>query len=150
MTAPPGDLKPVLAALDGLYEAVVADPEAWDDQAFATWVEDLHESHPQVAERAVAREVRRSIRQAQRLARFWAARPDRVHEVWRSAVDEALGGPGWAPGLAIAQLALERSPDPEIFHEVKRRFPVVRFQPWLDGVDYAAWLAEHDARAGEH
>ena len=136
------DLKPVLAALDGLYEAVIADPAAWDDTAFASWAEDLHQSHPQVGDRPVGREVRRGLRQAQRLARFWSARPGLAPADWRSAVDEALGGPGWAPSLAIAELGLQRTPDPEMFAEVKRRYPVVRFRPWLEGMDYAAWLAD--------
>ena len=141
MSAPAGDLRPVIAALDGLYETVAADPDAWDDTAFAAWIDDLSQSYPHVTDKPVAREVRRGLRQAQRLARFWASRPGSVPAEWQSAVDEALGGPGWAPGLALAELALERDPDPELFEEVKRRFPVVKFQPWLEGTDYAAWLA---------
>ncbi len=149
MSGPPADVLPLLAEFDGLYQAVASDPGSWDDSAFASWVDDVQHAHPQVADRAVAREVRRLLRQAAKLARYWTVPGVAAPPNWRSAVDGALGGPGWAPSLAIAQLGLERRPDPELFDEVKARFRVVKFQPWLEGVDYAAWLASRPESADD-
>jgi len=56
------------------------------------------------------------------------------------AVDQALGGMGWDPGLRLAQLALETSADPEAFDEVRRRFRMVNSVPWLEGMSYDDWL----------
>jgi hypothetical protein len=35
---------------------------------------------------------------------------------------------------------LDRSPSPELFAEVGRRFRVVNGTPWLEGVTYDAWI----------
>lgn len=130
----------LVAALDDLYRRVVADPAAWSEPELAAWLEDLAGQHPEGIDRAAARHVRRAARQAAKLARFWRARPDRPTD-WRSAVDEALGSPAWAPTLELARLGLESDPDPELYEVVAARFRVVHFRPWLDGIGYEEWLA---------
>lgn len=129
----------IIASLDRLYEAVVGDPTAWDDAAFAAWLDDF-QAGMEPPPKAVAREVRRAVRNARRLARFWSERATASGD-WRSAVDVALGGRGWEPTLALARLGLEEAPSPELFAEAKRRFQVVHFRPWLEGVGFDEWLA---------
>ncbi len=136
----------LIAALDRLYEDVVADPASWDDGAFAGWLEGL-EAEIEPPSKAEAREVRRAVRHARRLARFWSQRPNAPAD-WRSAVDMALGGRGWEPTLALARLGLEASPSAELFTEAKRRFQVAHFSPWQEGVDYEEWLAGRPAGEG--
>jgi hypothetical protein len=95
--------------------------------------------------RPVARELRRGSRQARKLARYWegaAAGGRRVPDDWRGAVDEALGGRGWAPSLEVARHGLAAAPSPELFEEVKARFRVVHFRPWMEGLGYDEWLAQ--------
>jgi hypothetical protein len=130
----------LIADLDALFRAVLTDPVAWDQEAFARWAADAVD--PDLAlSRPMAREFRRGIRQAVKLQRFWAERRDAVPDDWRQAVDEALGGPGWRPSLALARIGLEADPSPELFEEVAWRFRVATFQPFMDGIDFETWLA---------
>jgi hypothetical protein len=93
-------------------------------------------------DRRVAREVRRGVRSARKLQRFCAEERSITGEGWRSVVDEALGSTAWSPGLELARLGLEADPGEEVFEEVKARFRVVHFSPWMEGVDFAEWAAE--------
>jgi hypothetical protein len=131
-----------VAALDDLYRRVAAQPSDWTEREFAAWLEDLAGQYPEGIDRATARWIRRAVRQAAKLARYWSARPaaERPGD-WRSAVDEALGSPGWAPSLEVARSGLEQHPDSELFDLVAARFRVVQFRPWLDGIGYEEWLA---------
>lgn len=144
----------LLGAIDGLYESVVSDPAAWREQAFADWASDaLGDLGP--LPRPFAREVRRAIRASQRLQRFWAdqpvacdgsggfdpGEPTSVEADWRARVDAALGARAWRPSLAIAQIGLDLDPSPALFDEVKRRFPLVHFERWMDGLTYDEWVA---------
>ena len=82
-------------------------------------------------------------RLAGRLARYWAdpGRVERLPADWRQAVDAALGSTGWEPSLEVARMGLEAEPSPALFDEVRRRWPQVRFAPWMEGVTYQEWLA---------
>lgn len=136
-----------VADLDDLYQRVVEAPDTWDAPALAGWMEDFGSQRAEELDRNTARSVRRAVRQAAKLARYWGARPDARHEDWQSAVDEALGSPGWTPSLDIARQALDAHPDPELYELVAQRFRVVYFQPWMDGMTFETWLAERRADA---
>ena len=56
-------------------------------------------------------------------------------------MDAALGAFGWEPQLDLVRWALDASPDPMTFDEVKTRFRAVHFTPWMEGVSYEEWLA---------
>lgn len=135
----------LLAALDGIYERVVADPGAVRDADLLSWASEATSVLEPPVDRRVAREVRRVIRLARRLAAFWSDRPP--PDDWRSAVDEALGSRGWQPTLDLARLALDEEPSPELFEEVRFRFVVVHFRPWMEGVDYDDYLAGRRAES---
>jgi hypothetical protein len=135
----------LLAALDGIYERVVADPGAVRDADLLSWASEATSVLEPPVDRRVAREVRRVIRLARRLAAFWSDRPP--PDDWRSAVDEALGSRGWQPTLDLARLALDEEPSPELFEEVRFRFAVVHFRPWMEGVDYDDYLAGRRAES---
>jgi hypothetical protein len=134
----------LIEAIDRLYAAVVDAPDAWDDAALAAWIEDMAAARDEPIDRAAARLLRRALRLARRLGRYWEGRPGRPDD-WRSAVDEALGSPGWGPGLDLARRALEDDPTEELFEQVQERFRVVYFRPWLEGVDFATWTADRRA-----
>ncbi len=132
----------LIAAMDRLYEAVVSDPSRWDDAELAAWAADLAAEYEDLP-REWAREVRRVVRLARRLAAHWRASDRPPPGEWRSAVDAALGGRGWQPTLAVARLGLTADPDPEVFEEVRERFRVAHFTPWMEGVTFAEWQAVH-------
>ncbi len=133
---------PLVDAVDRLYRAVVEDPEAWrSDGAFAEWLETLAADGYRI-DRARARSLRQAVRMAIKLRDLWAGSDaDADADPWESKVDAALGPPAWRPTLDLAMLELEDAPDPERFEDVQRRFRLVHHTPWMDGVDYAEWLA---------
>jgi hypothetical protein len=130
-----------LRAIEHLYESVVMDPERWNDQAFADWAGETLVDVAELPGEAV-REVRRSLRAAQKLQAFWgdAERTVSDHDDWRSRVDIALGPRAWRPTLDLARAGLRDAPSEELFVEVKERFAVVNSERWMDGVDYEDWL----------
>ncbi len=138
----------LIAALDRLYESVLTDPAAWDDAALGAWMDDF-QSGTAPLPREWAREVRRALRSAGRLARFWSTAIRSQPADWRSAVDVALGGRGWEPTLAIARLGLEAAPSEQLYAETKRRFQVARFSRWMEGVDYEDWVGGTAPAAAE-
>jgi len=127
----------LLRALDQLYKGAATNPDAWDEAAFAEW---LGSALPDNSDREMARHLRAGVRQAIKLARYWTGKQTGPDD-WRVRVDEALGSRAWEPGLAIAELGLNRTPDPELFAEVQRRFRAARFRPWMEGVSYQDWLS---------
>jgi hypothetical protein len=135
----------LLSALDGIYERVVADPTAVRDADLLSWAGEATSVLEPPVDRKIGREVRRVIRLARRLAAFWSDRP--APDNWRSAVDEALGSRGWQPTLDLARWALEEDPSPELFEEVRYRFAVVHFRPWMEGIDYEQYLAGRRAES---
>lgn len=141
-----GEALSLVESIDSLYQAVVADPGEWDEASLAMWMEDLVGSRADPVDRDAARSVRKSLRQARKLARYWTERIPPLD--WRSAVDEALGSPGWEPTLALARGGLDDDPTEELFDLVRDRFRVVHFQPWADGVAYEEWLGQRLAEPG--
>ncbi len=132
----------LVASIDRLYEAVASDPGSWDEPALAMWIEDVVGARDEPPDRGAVRLLRRSVRQARKLARYWEDASPPAD--WRSAVDEALGSPGWEPTLSLARDGLDSEPTEELFELVRDRFRVVHFQTWSDGVEYEEWLAQRD------
>jgi len=135
----------VVEALDHVYERVIADPDVRDGDLLS-WVLEAVSSLEQPVDKRIAREARRVGRMARRLAEFWT-RPEmegKVPDDWRSAVDEALGSRGWQPTLDIIRFGLETDPSEELFEEMQFRFAVVYFRPWMEGIDYASYLASRE------
>ncbi len=129
-----------LRAIETLYESVVTDPENWGEQAFVDWANDTMAEATQLPKEAL-REVRRSLRSAQKLQAFWASSESSVsdHGDWKSKVDIALGPKAWRPTLDLARVGLNASPCEEIYLEVKERFAVVNSERWMEGIDFEAW-----------
>ena len=132
------------AAVDELYRDVVFEPERWRDDAFADWVAGLAVDGEPI-DRDVARSVRRAVRIATKLQRFWSSEgADRYRDEpsWETRVDIAIGIPAWRPGLDLAEQELSRTPSFEAFEDVRRRFRVVNGVPWMEGVDFDEWMDE--------
>ncbi len=128
----------LLDAIDGLYRGVVEDPVSWAPERLAEWAEDLSVAG---MSREQARLLRRCVRVAAKLQRYWAAPVTPIDAAdWRSRVDIALGPPAWRPTLDLAMLGLEHEPSPDVFDQVAARFRVVHSHPFMDGIDYAAWV----------
>ncbi len=130
-------------AIDDLYRDVVMDPDRWGDEAYAEWLENVAIDARSI-DKASARSLRRAVGMAGKLQRFWSS-PDadryRAETSWETRVDLAVGIPAWRPGLELAEHAFGQSPSQEGFDEVCRRFRVVNGVPWMNGVDYEAWVA---------
>ncbi len=127
-------------AVDRLYEDVVLNPEAWNEAAFAEWLEGQGLDHS--IDRDDAKQLRRAVRAAIKLQRFWAAADAdrrRAEPSWRSRVDIAVGAPAWRPPLELAMGELHAYPSPERFDDVRERFRVVNGMPWLEGETYESW-----------
>jgi hypothetical protein len=129
-------------AIDDLYHDVVMNPERWGDEACAEWLEGVAVDTASV-DRATARSLRRAVRIAGKLQRFWTS-PDadryRDEQSWETRVDLAVGIPAWRPGLEIAEADFANSPTQEGFDEVRRRFRVVNGTTWMEGIDYEALM----------
>lgn len=136
-----GSYLTALRAIEHLYESVVMNPDAWNEQAFADWAGETLADVTELPREAV-REVRRCLRAAQRLQAFWATAEGTVadHDDWRSRVDIALGPRAWRPTLDLARTGLSDAPSEELFIEVKARFAVVNSERWMDGVDFEEWV----------
>ena len=137
------DLDGLLSRCEELYSSVTLDAEAWSDESLADWMSSIADTG--VADKAVAREVRRVVRSAQKLRDFWRQPPPALppdHDDWRTRVDIAVGAKAWRPLLALARLGLERSPSSERYDDVKARFRIVTGERWMEGVDFDDWLAE--------
>lgn len=129
----------LLGAIESLYESVVTDPESWGEQAFTGWVSEALIDAGTVSKDA-RREVRRSLRAAQKLRDFWTSGSEvSDHDDWRSRVDIALGARAWRPLLDLARIGLEEAPDEELFEQVKERFAVVTSDRWMEGITFDQW-----------
>jgi len=129
--------------VDGLYESVVSRPAQWNDAAFAEWAESATADVGAV-DRDVARELRRALRVATKLQRFWSSADAERHlgeRDWRSRVDLAVGPPAWRPTLELARAELAARPSEEAFEAVRDRFRLVNNQPWMEGITYEEWSA---------
>lgn len=134
-------------AVDDLYGDVVMDPDRWGDEAYGEWMANVTVDSASIDRRA-ARSLRRAVRMAAKLQRFWSspeAERYRREESWETRVDLAVGIPAWRPALELAEQELDASPSPEGFADVRRRFRVVNGTTWMEGVEYDDWIA----RSGE-
>ena len=130
-------------AIDNLYRDVVMEPDRWGDDAYAEWLESVAVDADGI-DRAAARSLRRAVRIATKLQRFWSSPDAEAHHKemsWEARVDIAVGVPAWRPGLELAERDLEMTPSEEGFDEVRRRFRVVNGASWMEGVDYEEWRA---------
>jgi hypothetical protein len=139
----------LLDSIDDLYENIVTNPDQWTEESIHEWASDLStEGRP---DKEIARSLRRCVRAATKLQRFWKnpsnSRVDDAED-WRSRVDIALGGPAWRPTLELAQHGLQAAPTPELFAQVQHRFRLVHNQPWLEGVTYTEWMTAVSSEAG--
>jgi hypothetical protein len=135
------------AAVDDLYRDVVLDPHRWGDEAYAGWMADLALDGG-VMDRNAARSIRRAVRIAGKLQRFWSsADADRYRDEpsWESRVDLAVGVPAWRPGLELAELELAVAPSPQSFEEVRRRFRIVNGTSWMEDVEFDDWIVRGSA-----
>lgn len=129
------------AAVDDLYCDVVMDPERWGDEAYGEWMANLA-IDPSSIDRQAARSLRRAIRIASKLQRFWVSSDSeryRGEESWEARVDIAVGIPAWRPALELAEQEFDAFPSPEGFDDVRRRFRTVNGTIWMEGVDYDDW-----------
>ncbi len=124
-------------AVDALYESIVSDPRGWTDDRLAEWAADLAEEAEPLP-REVLKQVRAGMRNGRRVRNYWI--DERPPPDWEMAVDQALGGMAWDPGLRLAELDLALTADPEAFDEVRRRFRMVNSVPWMEGVSFEDWL----------
>ncbi|MEA2023580.1 MAG: hypothetical protein U9N79_04725 [Actinomycetota bacterium] len=130
------------AAVDDLYRDVVMEPERWGDEAYGEWMANLT-IDPTSIDRRAARSLRRAVRMATKLQRFWSSAESeryRGEESWEARVDLAVGIPAWRPTLELAEQELAVSPSPEGFADVRRRFRIVNGTTWMEGVDYDEWI----------
>jgi hypothetical protein len=133
-----------LRSIDSLYESVVTDPDSWGEQAFGDWANDTLIEAAELPRDAI-REIRRSLRSAQKLQAFWSSSASAVadHDDWRSKVDIALGPRAWRPTLELARTGLDDAPCEELFLEVQERFVVVNSERWMEGVSFDSWLTNN-------
>lgn len=128
-------------AIDDLYRDVVMNPDRWGDEAYAEWLENVA-IDAQSIDKVTARSLRRAVRIAGKLQKFWSS-PDAARyqsePSWETRVDIAVGIPAWRPGLELAERDLEESSSQDGFDEVRRRFRIVNGTTWMEGVDYETW-----------
>ncbi len=132
------------AAVDDLYEDVVMDPERWGDEAYAEWMANLAVD-PTSIDRLAARSLRRAVRIAAKLQRFWSseeAERYRGEGSWEARVDLAIGIPAWRPALELAEQEFDASPSSEGFEDVRRRFRLVNGTIWMEDVEYDDWIVD--------
>lgn len=132
------------AAVDDLYRDVVLDPDRWGDEAYGEWMANVTIDSASIDRRA-ARSLRRAVRMAAKLQRFWSspeAQTYRGEESWEARVDLAVGIPAWRPGLELAEQELEASASSEGFDDVRRRFRVINGTTWMEGVEYDDWVVQ--------
>lgn len=130
----------LVVAVESMYQGVVTDPLKWNEQAFIDWSESLNWDGG--ADKVAAKHVRRAMRVAQALQRFWLDASDRGDLAWTSKVDLALGPRAWRPVLDLAQNHLLSDPSAESFGEVSRLFRLVNNESFLDGIEYSDWLGD--------
>lgn len=126
----------LLSEVELLYEGCVMSPGRMGERALSDWADGVQ--HVEGIDKVSAKYVRRCMNAGRKLAAFWTDRD--APEDWRTGVDIALGARAWRPVLELAEYELEGSRSEAAFDVVAGLFPVVRNQPFLDGVDYAEWL----------
>jgi hypothetical protein len=128
------------AAVDHLFRDAVLHPGDIDEHRL---VDFMSETAALVGhDRDQLKPLRRAVRLARKLAKYWDDRDPTVLPDWRNGVDETLGAIGWRPQLDLVKTGLETAPDPVLYDAVKERHRAVHFTPWLEGVGFEEWLAE--------
>lgn len=130
----------LLAALERTYREAVVAPGELSDAALEEAAGEALLSLAEIPSKSIARSFRAGVRRARRLRQYWENRDGSVLADWRLGVDEALGSRGWEPFLELAQLGLEIEPTEDLFHETRRLFRQVHFQPWMEDISFADWL----------
>ena len=125
-------------AVESLYEAVVMDPERWNEQMFIDWTDSVDSDGS--LSKVEAKSVRHALRTAQKLRTFWLDSPDRPDLAWVSKVDLALGPKAWRPVLELAKIQLHHSRCEDSFADVARLFPLVNSEDYLDGIGFDEWI----------
>ena len=125
--------------LDDLYRRAVEDPDAVDDPLLVEWMEEAGEAVH--GDREQAKVLRKAVRTARKLARYWVERGPAELPDWRNGVDEALGGRGWQSQLDLVMNELAARPDSELFETAKYLHRSVTFTEWMEGISYDEWLA---------
>ena len=128
----------ISAAIDDLYRRAVEHPRDVDEPLLSEWAESAAEATGH--DRDQAKVVRRAIRTARKLARYWIEHDPSALPDWRNGVDETLGGRGWQAQLDTLRFSLDQTPGPELFELVKKQHRVVHFGEWMEGVGYEEWL----------
>ena len=124
--------------IDQLYQRAVERAGEITEPLLIEWSERVAEATG--SDRDLARAMRRAIRTARKLARYWTEHdPGRLPD-WHNGVDEALGAQGWQAQLDILRAALESNPDSELFEQVRQRHREVHFTEWMEGVSFEEWL----------
>jgi hypothetical protein len=126
------------SGIDDLYRRAVEHPTEVDETVLIEWAETAAETSGH--DRDQAKVVRRAIRTARKLVRYWTEHDPSVLPDWHNGVDEALGSQGWRAQLDTLRFSLEKTPDPEVFDLVKERHRIVHFTEWMEGVGYEEWL----------
>jgi hypothetical protein len=125
--------------LDELYRRAIEVPEAIDDPLLIEWMEQAGEAVR--GDREQIKVLRKAVRTARKLARYWGERESADLPDWRNGVDEALGGRGWQSQLDLVMNELAERPDSELFDVAKHLHRSVTFTEWMEGISYDEWLA---------
>ena len=128
----------IAAGIDDLYRRAVESPAEVGETMLMEWAETT--TNETGSDRDQAKVVRRVIRTARKLARYWSEHDSSVLPNWRNGVDEALGGTGRQAQLDTLRFALEQAPNRELFDLVRERHRQVHFTEWMEGVDYEEWV----------
>lgn len=113
-------------AIDGLYEAVIDQPESWTEERYFDWMTDVGaDGVPPGA----AKHLRAAVRVARKLQAHYTGQPRPAGD-WHAAVDVAVGIPAWRPSLALLEAGWEESDDPELAAVLAERFRMVMQDEW--------------------
>jgi hypothetical protein len=122
--------------VDALYRHAIESPTDIDDAYLAEWMEEAFAAVGH--DRDQAKVLRAAIRLARKLASRVRTGSGHLPD-WTNGVDEVLGARGWEPQLDLVRHALEATPGPELFAEMKVRHRAVHFTEWMEGVEYEEW-----------
>jgi len=130
------------AMVDDLWRVAIEDPAVVDDAMLAEWLAEASTAFEPPMPKEPGAVLRKAVRLARKLARYWDEHDATALPEWRNGVDEALGAFGWEPQLDLVRWSLEEMPDAATFDAVKERFRAVHFTPWMEGVSFEEWLVE--------
>lgn len=129
-----------VALVDDLYRRAVQAADTIDDPLLAEWME--HAGEAVGFDRQQAKALRKAVRTARRLSRYWSERAGTELPDWRNGVDEALGARGWEVHLVLVMNALDAAPDADLFEEARRLHRAVTFTEWMEGVSYDEFVRD--------